>query len=388
MAISSDVKRNMESAAISFGKEYADAQGNNKLIDLSCDYPAFDAPSEFNDILKDVVMNPRPGMHRYMENAGYTYTRTFAAEKISKETGINLSQSDVIMTCGAGGAFNMILKTLLNPGDEVAALLPCPAEYKFYAANHGGVFKAVPFTEGFLPDYAALEKMISPRTRALIINSPNNPSGVVYSEKTLRIIADIVERKSKINGSRIYIISDDVYVKFFYSNLKCPRIFSYYPHTILIYSYSQELCLAGERIGYAAVHPDCEDAKDIMAGLIYANRVLGYINAPALMQNAITRFGSREPDISGYSTRRDFLFKELTGMGFHPEKSEGSYFMLVKSPIQDDKAFIDELKGNGVKAQPGSLFQAPGYFRISYCVETAILQEALKGLKAAIQKFS
>ena len=227
MAISSDVKRNLESAVISYNKEWTDTPPKDAQIDLSCDYPALEPPSEFNTILKDVVINPRPGMHRYMENSGYTYARSFVAEQLSKETGVDFSQNDVIMTCGAGGALNMILKTLLNPGDEVIALLPCSPEYELYTANHGGVLKAVPFKQGFIPDYVALEKMISSHTRALIMNSPNNPSGAVYSEEVLKRVADIAERKSTENRSRIYIISDDVYVKFCYSHTKCPRIINY-----------------------------------------------------------------------------------------------------------------------------------------------------------------
>jgi len=386
MAVAKNIKKNLESPLFTYDSFFTNSTDSDALIDLSVDYPDSEPPAEFNSILKELIDKPSAGMHRYMENSGYTYLRTYVADLLSSETGKKFTLNDVIMTCGSSGAFNMVFKALLNPGEEVIVLQPYIKEYEYYVENHSGLCVSVPCTSDFMPDFAVLEKKFSTKTRALVVNSPNNPSGKIYSEEVLKRISEIVDRKSAENKSRIYIVSDEVYSKYCYSYEKCPRIGDYYPHTIFIYSYSQELGLPSERIGYMAVNPDCEDARDVMAGLVYASRVLGYINAPALMQNAIYKFGKYNLSLADITNKKNRLMSDLKNLGYTVVEPEGGYYLLVKSPDTDDIAFVAELKKNGILALPGTIFKAPGYFRLSYCVNEKKLEAAVKCLSAVANK--
>jgi aspartate aminotransferase len=392
MSISEKVRRGMANGSyirkmfeegIALKKVY----GNDKVFDLTIGNPTIEPPEDFSRELKALVEKPSPGMHRYMENAGYTDTRAAIAAKLTAETGVRFTQQEIVMTCGAAGAINLAFKALLNPGEEVISFAPFFFEYEVYADNHGGICKVLPSDGNFIPDFNALETGITPKTKAVIINSPNNPSGIVYSDSVLKTIADVVARKSSELKTRVYIVSDDVYSKLYYGEGKCPRIMHYYPHTIVVTSYSKELSLPGERIGYAAVHPDCEEVRDVVSGLIYANRVLGFVNAPALMQNVVRNLQNASVSVSEYKKKRDFLFTSLTRMGYSMTKPEGAFYIFPKTPIKDDLAFVNELKQMLVLTVPGSAFRTPGYMRLSYCLDDKIIEGSLPAFEKAIKKY-
>jgi aspartate aminotransferase len=392
MSISEKVRRGMATGSFirkmfEEGIALKKIHGNDKVFDLTIGNPMLEPPEEFNRELMKLAENPRPGMHRYMENAGYTDTRAAVAAQLALDTGIRFTQNEVVMTCGAAGAINLAFKAILNPGEEIIAFAPFFFEYEVYADNHGGICRVLPSDENFVPDFNALEAGINAKTKAIVINSPNNPTGIVYSDKVLKQIAEVVTRKSAQLRTRVYIISDDVYSKLYYAGATCPRILHYYPHSIVVTSYSKELSLPGERIGYAAVQPDCEEAKDMVSGLIYANRVLGFVNAPALMQNIIRNLQNASVSIAEYKRKRDFLFTSLTRMGYSMTKPEGAFYMFPRSPIKDDLVFVDELKQMLVLTVPGSAFKAPGYIRLSYCLDDKTLEGSLSGFQKAIEKY-
>jgi aspartate aminotransferase len=337
--------------------------------------------------MRQLSHKPIPGMHRYMENAGYTNTRAAVAVQLERETGIKFTGNEVVMTCGAAGALNIAFKALFDAGEELLCLTPNYFEYENYIDNHGGVIKYIPFQENFDPDFNALEAAISPNTKALVLNSPNNPTGYVYSDQVLKQLAEIIDRKSSQLKKRIYIVSDDVYSDLFFGEGRCPRIVKYYPHTILTTSYSKNLSLPGERIGYAAVNPDCEDSKEVVNGLIYANRVMGFINAPAFMQNIISNLQNVSVSIDIYRKKRDFLYENLTKIGYSIVKPEGAFYIFPRSPINDDETFVKELKALRVLTVPGSAFNAPGYFRISFCMDDRTIEGSLDGFLKAIEKY-
>ena len=392
MSISEKVRKGMATGSLirklfEEGIALKKVHGSDKVFDLTIGNPMLEPPKEFVRELQRLVDNPHPGMHRYMENAGYADTREAIATKLASETGIKFSHQEIVMTCGAAGAINLAFKALLDPGEEIISFAPFFFEYEVYADNHGGVCKILPTDEYFVPDFSALEAGINHKTKAVVINSPNNPTGKVYTDKVLRQIAEVVNRKSDQLKTRIYIISDDVYSKLYYAEGNCPRMLHYYPHTIVVTSYSKELSLPGERIGYAAVPPDCEDVKEIIGGLIYANRVLGFVNAPALMQNVVRNLQNVSVSVDLYKRKRDFLFDNLTRMGYLMAKPEGAFYMFPRTPIKDDLAFVNELKEMLVLTVPGSAFKAPGYFRLSYCLDDRTIAGSLPAFQKAIEKY-
>jgi aspartate aminotransferase len=291
------------------------------------------------------------------------------------------------MTVGTAGAINTVFKALLDPGEEVVTFAPYFFEYATYADNHGGKIKILPSDKNLDPDFAALEAGITPNTKAIIINSPNNPTGTVYSEKILKQLAEVVSRRSVQLHSRVYIVSDDVYSKLYFGRGKCPRILNYYPHSIVVTSFSKDLSLPGERIGYVAVHPECDEAKEVVNGVIYANRVLGYVNAPALMQNVVSKLLNVSVSINEYRRKRDYLYENLSRMGYSMVKPQGAFYIFPESPIKDDVAFVDELKRLNVLVVPGTAFAAPGYFRISYCGDDQSIKGSLPGFMKMAEKY-
>ena len=392
MSISEKVRLGMQNGSLirkmfEEGIALKKLHGPDKVFDLTIGNPMLEPPEAFSRELKKLVENPRPGMHRYMENAGYTDTREAIAAKLTSETGIKFSHSGIVMTCGAAGAINLALKALLNPGEEVISFAPFFFEYEVYVDNHGGMCKILPSTESFVPDLNALEAAINPKTKAIIINSPNNPTGIVYSDNILKQIAEVVNHKSTSLNRTVYVISDDVYSKLYYDGGKCPRMLNYYPHTIVVTSYSKELSLPGERIGYAAVHPDCDDRKDVVAAMIYANRILGFVNAPALMQNLVRKLQNASVSVGEYKRKRDLLYDNLTGMGYSMVKPEGAFYMFPRTPIKDDLTFASELKEMLVLTVPGSAFKAPGYIRLSYCLDDRTIEGSLPAFRKAIEKY-
>ena len=392
MAISNKVRGFMEKGSwirkmfeegISLKQQY----GEENVFDLSLGNPVMNPPEQFYEELKKISENPINGMHRYMPNAGLTETRTAVANGLSNETGLSFTANEIVMTCGAGGALNVVMKTLLDPGEEFVIFAPFFVEYNFYADNHGGSCKIVPPDENFLPDMEVFRSSINTNTRGVLINSPNNPSGIVYGDKTLSEMCEIIKEKEVEFGTEIYLVSDEPYRKIIFDNLEYTHIFNYHNRSIVATSHSKDLALPGERIGYIAVNPDCSDIEELVDGLVFCNRTLGFVNAPALIQHLIAHLQDTTIDVRIYEKKRDYLYKELTNMGYSLIKPQGAFYMFPKSPIEDDVQFTEELKENRVLVVPGRGFGLPGYFRISYCMEDATIEGSLEGLEKTISKY-
>jgi aspartate aminotransferase len=360
--------------------------GEEKVFDLSLGNPVMEPPEEFLEELRRLAAHPIKGMHRYMPNNGYPETRQAVAEGLKAETGIPFSANDIVMTCGAAAALNVVLKTILNPGQEVILLSPYFVEYGYYVDNHGGVAVVVPTGNDFQPDLSAIEAAITPQTRALILNSPNNPSGVVYSADCLRALGDLLSRKQREHGTEIFIISDEPYRRIIYDGLTYPQVFPHYENTIVVNSHAKDLALPGERIGYMAVNPVYAHREELINGLTFCNRTLGFVNAPALMQHLVRALQGVSVDVSEYQRKRDFLYSQLTEMGYSVVKPQGAFYLFPKSPIEDDAAFVDALQERLVLTVPGRGFGTPGYFRISYCLEDSVLEGAMDGFARAIEQ--
>ena len=392
MAISKKVQEFMEQGSwirkmFEEGIALKQKYGDENVFDLSLGNPIIEPPREFFDELRRIAEHPTPGMHRYMPNAGYEETRAAVAAQLREETGLDFTANEILMACGAGGALNVVLKTLLDPGDEVVVFAPYFVEYHFYADNHGGVCRAVPPDEGFYPDLGAFEASVNIRTKAVLINSPNNPTGVVYSARLLSQLADVIHRKEQEYGQEIFLVSDEPYRKILFDGVEYPHIFPHHVRSIVATSHSKDLALPGERIGFVAVHPKYEDRAELMDGLTFCNRTLGFVNAPALMQHIVRSLQSVVIDVSEYQAKRDFLYRHLTDMGYSAVKPQGAFYMFPRSPIEDDVAFVDELQRHNVLVVPGRGFGLPGHFRISYCVDDHTLEGSLRGFRAAMDRF-
>lgn len=361
--------------------------GADKVFDLTLGNPVVEPPPEFHRELKKLADKPLPGMHRYMENAGYADTRAAVAKQLYKETSIKLTAGDVVMTCGAAGAMNVVLKAILNPGEEVIVFAPYFVEYLNYIDNHGGVPRIVPTDEKFLPRMDLLEAAITKKTRAVIINSPNNPTGVVYSESLMKQIGNLLQKMESELGTQIYLLSDEPYRKLIYDGLKYPSPLLYHPASIVATSHSKDLALPGERIGYIAINPNCPQKQELVDGCIYCNRILGFVNAPALMQHLVKNLQDVTVSIADYQKKRDFLYKNLTEMGYKMVKPQGAFYMFPKSPTPDDVEFVRALQEQLVLAVPGQGFGGPGHFRISYCIDDRTLAGALNGLRKTAKRF-
>jgi aspartate aminotransferase len=374
--------RRMFEDGIAMKKRY----GAENVFDLSLGNPVMEPPDEFVRELKRLADNPVPGMHGYMENAGYPETRAAEAAQLARETGIGLTAADVIMTCGAAGAINVALRTVLNPGDEVIIFAPYFVDYHNYIENNGGMAKVLPTDEGFLPRLEALEAGIGPKTKALLINSPNNPTGVVYHEDLMHRMGGLLRRKETEYGTDIFLVSDEPYRKIIYDNLPYPSPLNHYLDSIVVTSHSKDLSIAGERIGYIAIHPECRLHDDLMKGFIFCNRALGFINAPALMQQVVRRLERATVSVAEYQRKRDFLYGHLIDMGYEMVRPQGAFYLFPRSPLQDDLAFVRELQECRVLATPGIGFGAPGYFRLAYCVDDRTLEGSLAGFRQVAEK--
>lgn len=357
--------------------------GEDAVFDLSLGNPILEPPDEFFAELRRIADAPPSGMHRYMPNAGYPETRAAVAAQLAEETGLPFGADDVLMTCGAGGALNVVLKTLLDPGDEVVVFAPYFVEYFFYADNHGGVCEVVPPTDGFLPDMDAFESAIGDRTRVVLVNSPNNPSGVLYGADTLARMSDIIRRRERETGREIFLVSDEPYRKLLFDGLEYPHIFQFHERAIVATSHSKDLALPGERIGYVAIHPEYAERGELMDGLVFCNRTLGFVNAPAMMQRIVARLQSVTVDVSQYQAKRDFMHGGLTEIGYDVVNPQGAFYMFPKCPIEDDVEFAARLQRRNVLVVPGRGFGMPGYFRLSFCVTDATLEGSMSGFADA-----
>ncbi len=392
MSVSENVRKNMAEGSwirrmFEEGVILKQRFGAENVFDLSLGNPIMEPPEEFNRELKRLAEHPLPGMHRYMENAGYLETRAAVAAQLAAESDIRFTAKEIIMTCGAAGALNVVLKTILNPGEEIILFAPYFVEYGNYVSNHGGMPKVLPTDGQFVPRLDVLDDAINAKTRALIINSPNNPTGVVYSDDLLHRLGGLLRKKESQFGSEIFLISDEPYRRIIYDGMSYPWPSHHHPRSIIVSSHSKDLALPGERIGYIAVHPDCTQREELMSGLIYCNRILGYVNAPALMQHVVRHLQGVTVSVAEYQKKRDFLYRNLTQLGFSLVKPQGAFYMFPKSPLEDDVAFVRELQEWKVLTVPGRGFGTPGYFRISYCVDDHTLEGSLAGFRKVAQKF-
>lgn len=374
--------RRMFEAGIALKREH----GERNVFDLSLGNPVMEPPAEVTRELLRLLRDPPPGMHRYMPNAGYPETREAVARGLAGETGLPFSGQEIVMTCGAGGALNVTLKALLNPGDEVLLLAPYFVEYGYYADNHGGVAVVSPCDDRFLPDLADLERRITPRTRAVIVNSPNNPTGVVYPAATLHALGALLQRKEREHGAEIFLVSDEPYRRIIYDETPYPHVFPVHPASLVATSHSKDLALPGERIGYIAVNPGYGGRRELVDALIHCNRTLGFVNAPALMQRVVQALQGVTVDVGQYRRKRDVLHGGLRKLGFQVVEPGGAFYLFPRSPLPDDVAFADLMQRHRVLVVPGRGFGTPGHFRLSYCVEDWTLEGALEGFRAAARE--
>ena len=369
------------------GAKLSEVHGCDNVFDFSIGNPNVEPPEEFQRVLEELVADRTPGRHGYMSNAGYPETRVAVAAYLSEDQGVDLTGANVVMTVGAGGALNVILKAILDPGDEVIVPVPYFVEYGFYIDNHGGVLRPVACTADFDLDLQAIETAIGPLTKAVLINSPHNPSGRVYSAETLAGLGELLRRKSDELGCIIYLVSDEPYRRIVYDGLKVPAVMAAYENSLIASSYSKELSLSGERIGYAAANPAIPNIHAMMDALTMTNRILGYVNAPALMQRAVARLQGVTVDVAPYQRNRDALYTALVDAGFEVYKPQGAFYMFPKAPIADDVAFCREMQEHLVLVVPGSGFGAPGYFRMAYCVAPQVVQGAIPALRQVGAKY-
>jgi aspartate aminotransferase len=352
--------------------------GDDKVFDFTLGNPSMEPPAAFHEELRRLAENPLPGMHRYMNNAGYEETRAAVAEVLCAHSPLPVTAAQVVMTCGAGGALNVVLKTILNPGEEVIILTPYFVEYKFYVDNHCGVTREVwTDRETFQLDVAAIEEAIGPNTRAIIVNSPNNPTGVIYPRESLVALGAMIARKEKELERTLYVISDEPYARLAFDGQEVPGIFGCVKNSVIVTSHSKDLGLPGERIGYLAANPAMNNVDQFIEGAIFCNRVLGFVNAPALMQRLVTRLQGASVDIGQYQKKRDFLYEHLGALGFEMVKPGGGFYLFPRSPLADDVAFVRLAQKHNILLVPGAGFGAPGYFRIAYCIDDDIIRRSL-----------
>jgi aspartate aminotransferase len=384
MAISKKIEKALEGASwirrmFEEGDRLKRMYGPEKVFDFSLGNPIVEPPGEFFEELKRVANNPIPGMCRYMANSGYAETRKSIASMLSEETGLSFTEKLIVMSTGAAGGGNIVLKSILDPGNEVITPSPYFVEYRFYVDNHGGTLKAVETREDFSLDLEAIEEAIGKKTKAILINSPNNPTGVVYSKESLIRLGEILARKSEHYGKTIFLLCDEAYKRIVYDNVKLPNVFSVYDHCIAITSHSKDLSIPGERIGYVAISPLAEGKERLAEALAFSNRTLGFVNAPALMQRLVGRLRHVSVDISGYQEKRDLLYDALVDFGYSMVKPMGAFYIFPRCPIDNDVAFVKALQAKNILTVPGRGFGKPGHFRIAYCVERSVIEAALKG---------
>ncbi|MEW5815597.1 MAG: pyridoxal phosphate-dependent aminotransferase [Spirochaetota bacterium] len=360
--------------------------GEDKVFDFSLGNPNIEPPSAFTKTAAAILAEKSKGKHGYMPNAGYPDVREEVAAYISKEQKVKLTGSNVIMTCGAGGAMNVALKTILNPGDKVLVSSPYFMEYNFYVDNHGGKLEPVNSREDFDLDIDAIESQINAQTAAVIINSPNNPSGRVYPASTLRELGKMLARKSRETRRSVYLLSDEPYRKIVYDGTEVPSVLSFYKNSIIFTSYSKDLSIPGERIGWLAIHPEAEDGQNLIDGFILCNRILGYVNAPALMQRVVARLQGVSVDVTEYKKKRDILCEGLAEIGYEFNKPQGTFYLFPRAPGGNDLEIVELLRKELILTVPGRGFGLPGYFRIAFCVEDRVIEAALPGFERAFRK--
>jgi aspartate aminotransferase len=360
--------------------------GAENVFDFSLGNPNVPPPDIVREKLIELAQSEEPGKHGYMPNAGLPSTRSALSAYFCGEFCVSMAQEQVVVTCGAAGALNIVFKALLDPGDEVLCPAPYFVEYGFYADNHGGVLKSVPTLADFNLDLDRIEQAINQKTKIVLINSPNNPTGQIYPEESLSVLAKILERKSSEFGHIIYLVSDEPYRKIVYDDCCVPCTFQHYPNSLIASSFSKDLSLPGERIGFVAVGPGAENSRGIVDALTLANRILGFVNAPAIMQRLIVELQGVCVDVSIYKHKRDRLVSSLTGFGYEMVIPSGAFYLFPRSPLADDIQFVRLLQEENILVVPGSGFGGPGHFRIAYCVDDRTIEGALPGFERAIKR--
>ncbi len=371
------------------GKRLAAIYGAENVYDFSLGNPNVPAPAEVETAIKEILAEEDSTyVHGYMSNSGYEDVRAVIAESINQRFDTKFTEQNIIMTVGAAGGLNVILKTLLNPGDEVLTFAPYFGEYRSYVGNYDGVLVVVsPNTETFQPNLTEFEEKITKKTKAVIVNTPNNPTGVVYSEETIKKLAAILEKKQQEFGTDIYLISDEPYRELAYDGVEVPYLTKYYRNTIVGYSFSKSLSLPGERIGYLVIPDELSDSEQVLAAANVATRILGFVNAPSLMQRVAAKCIDAKCNVKAYNKNRELLYTSLVSYGYECIKPEGAFYLFVKSPTADEKIFCEAAKKYNILIVGGSSFACPGYVRIAYCVGYDTIVKALPGFEALIQEF-
>lgn len=360
--------------------------GAENVCDFSLGNPDLPPPPGFQEVLLKAAAQQGAGIHGYMPNAGFPAVREAVARQVSKEQGVSLSNNDILLTCGAAGALNVIMKAILDPGDEVIILAPFFVEYHFYIDNHGGKAKVVATNEDFSINLDAIAAAITERTKAVLVNSPNNPTGQVYPAQALAALADLLEKTGRGQGRPIYLLADEPYRKIVFDGLTVPPILAAYSNAIVVSSYSKDLSVPGERIGYIAVHPGIADKEALLGAFTLANRILGFVNAPALMQRVVGELQGVNVDAGRYQRRRDLLCQILANAGYSFTPPKGAFYLFPRSPISDEVQFVALLQEEKILAVPGRGFGAPGYFRLAFCVEESVIEHSAKGFATAMKK--
>lgn len=372
------------------GKRLAGIYGEENVFDFSLGNPNVPAPCEVNEAIKEIAdEEDSVVLHGYMSNSGYEDVRQAVADSLNRRFATSFNESNIIMTVGAAGGINVLFKAIINPGDEIIAFAPYFGEYRSYAANADGTLVVIPpDTSSFQPDLEAFEKAVTPKTKAVIINTPNNPTGVIYSEDTIKKMAEILNSKQQKFGTDIVLFSDEPYRELAYDGIEVPYVTKYYDNAVVGYSYSKSLSLPGERIGYLVIPDALTDSEEVKSACNVATRILGFVNAPSLMQKVIKR--CVDVDVSAnvaiYNRNREALYNGLTQRGFECVKPEGAFYMFVKTPV-DDREFAEAAKKYNILVVPGSAFACPGYVRIAYCVSYDTIIGSMDGFKKLAQEF-
>lgn len=371
------------------GKELAEKVGAEHVYDFSLGNPMTPVPERYNQAIIEAVQRENSlELHGYMDNAGYPDTRRAVAQNLNQRFGTSFEESCIVMTVGAAGALNVVFKTILDPGDEVLALAPYFGEYRGYVSNHQGVLQEVrPDLSTFQPDLEDLKKKVTEKTKALIINNPVNPTGVIYVKETIQKIADILEQKQQEYGHEIYLVSDEPYRELVYDGNEVPFLTNYYDNTFVTYSFSKSLSIPGERIGYIAVCPKMADRHRTISGLSVANRILGFVNAPSLMQKALIPSLDERTDVDYYDRNRKLIYEKLTELGFTCVKPQGAFYLFIKSPEPEEKKFVEKAKKYHILLVAGSAFSCPGYVRLAYCVSYEVIQRSLPAFEKLAEEY-
>jgi len=357
--------------------------GSDQVFDFSIGNPDIAPPHQFRETMIEIASVDTPGQHGYMPNGGYPWVRQAIAARMSTEQEAVVDQEDILMSCGAAGAMNVAMKALLNPGDEVLLLTPYFVDYHFYVDNHGGVAKVVQTDDQFNLDLAAIEQAITDKTKAIIINSPNNPTGQIYSYQSIEALGNLLESASKKIGSSIYLVSDEPYRKIIFEDYSVPPIFKLVRNSIVATSFSKDLSLPGERIGFIGVNPEADTKTDLLNAMTLATRILGFINAPAFMQRVVAELQGVTVDNSIYTRRREIFCNILENAGYEFIKPKGAFYLFPKTPIDDDVAFCALLQKQKILAVPGRGFGAPGYIRLAFCTDEDYIERSAAGFRAA-----